>query len=448
MQTDPKAPRITPNVLWQFSHQLMSILNVVFVGAMVTRHLGPADSGLLANALAVIAMLAPLITFNSDHTFMRDYVRNVSTRKQLFWTTFLWRIFVSTNIMLVFFTSMSFGIIPVVSSSEATVLALVFLATLAHAGNTAKLVLEAELRSKYSVCVLNISIISFGIVKLIAVVANCTVITFAAITSCELIANSAAVFTAAKVLGLIPRPVSPGVTWFRRMVQENVLLAVSGLFVALYVNIDLPLLRYLADATEVGLYANAAKMSTVWYFVPVVIATSLMPKLTKLHMENSAAYFDALRDYFKFVAAASIVCLCVAMITFPILIPLLLGQAFAKSVSIFYIHILSLPAVFLGVARGSHLNLERRYGFILYATAIGVLSNVILNILLIPPFRSYGAAAATLISYWLSSVVIGVGWREIRPTVQLQVLSLCAAPSYILRHAFSIRASIRRLAQF
>jgi PST family polysaccharide transporter len=55
--------------------------------------------------------------------------------------------------------------------------------------------------------------------------------------------------------------------------------------------------------------------------------------------------------------------------------------------------------VFLGIATGKHLIASDNQIIHLYKSIIGAVSNVVLNIILVPMMGIYGAALATVISY-------------------------------------------------
>ncbi|MGL5034833.1 MAG: polysaccharide biosynthesis C-terminal domain-containing protein, partial [Microcystaceae cyanobacterium] len=85
------------------------------------------------------------------------------------------------------------------------------------------------------------------------------------------------------------------------------------------------------------------------------------------------------------------------------LVNFLLGKAYQESATILILHIWALPFVCLGVARGQWLIAENYTQFNFWATALGALSNILLNLILIPAYEGVGAAIATVISYAISA---------------------------------------------
>jgi PST family polysaccharide transporter len=73
----------------------------------------------------------------------------------------------------------------------------------------------------------------------------------------------------------------------------------------------------------------------------------------------------------------------------------LFGSAYLASIPVLQVHIWSAIAVFLGVASGQWLLVERLQFISFIRTAIGLLANCLLNLWLIPRYGALGAALAT-----------------------------------------------------
>ena len=95
-----------------------------------------------------------------------------------------------------------------------------------------------------------------------------------------------------------------------------------------------------------------------------------------------------------------------------------LGSEYAEAGTILKLHIWSGIFVFLSIARSKWLIEENMTRFSLVSTSVGAISNILLNLALIPAYEGKGAAIATLISYgisgYLSSLVYPptakIGW--------------------------------------
>ena len=81
----------------------------------------------------------------------------------------------------------------------------------------------------------------------------------------------------------------------------------------------------------------------------------------------------------------------------------LYGNEFAKSVVILQIYAWASVFVFMGVANHKWLLIENCQKYILLTTLLGMVINIVCNIILIPLYGASGAAVASLISYGIGS---------------------------------------------
>jgi O-antigen/teichoic acid export membrane protein len=81
------------------------------------------------------------------------------------------------------------------------------------------------------------------------------------------------------------------------------------------------------------------------------------------------------------------------------IINIIFGNEFQSAAPVLTIYIWAGVAVFLGVASSQYLITENFTKLSFFRTLIGMVINVILNLVLIPKYGIIGAAYATLISY-------------------------------------------------
>jgi len=92
-------------------------------------------------------------------------------------------------------------------------------------------------------------------------------------------------------------------------------------------------------------------------------------------------------------------------------------------VPVLQIYIWSAVATFLGVASSQFLIAENFTKISFYRTLIGMISNVILNLILIPQMGIIGSAFATLISYSLATFSL-IFWKNTQQQVVMMFKSL------------------------
>lgn len=416
--------KILSNLFWQFGNQAISILNGVLVGAMVARHLGPENIGILANSLSVTSICFSLLTLGLDNILIREYLQNPSTRSNLFWTVFFARSLLAGVAMTVLFSALHSNVFSCPTRAEYLALCFAFLSCIYSPLAIIKLVFDAEVSSKYLIWVSNVIVLVSATIKVLMVVLGYTLVPFALLCLLELIVLGIASFWVAHLKGFIPAFCFPSWNLLRSLIRESWPLMLSGLSVAIYSNIDLAMLRSLRGPTEAGIYSVAVRMSTIWYIIPTIVCASFFPALAVLHRTDRDRYWTRLREFFSLNVAMAYLCVLFSLFTLPTMIRLLYGAKYEDSIPIFFCHIFSVIFVFWGVARSQHLTLERLHTFAMWATFSGMVMNVGCNWFLIPRYGAQGAAISTLVGQAAAALFSSALMPKSTSTFGMQIESI------------------------
>ena len=209
-------------------------------------------------------------------------------------------------------------------------------------------------------------------------------------------------------------------------------------------NSDLLFLRGFRGRVEVGLYAAAYALVSFLLNVGWTYAQSLLPTLTRLDREGG----DAASLFQTAFAQVFVVILPVAvggaMVSAPLIL-VVFGEEYAAAGAALAVLVWSVP---LSLARSlSIVSLisRDRQDLVLRTTTSSAVVNLILNILLIPPFGLMGAAAATVItegqraalayvftrSVGFPHVRVARFWKPLLPAAAMAVALWLAAPLHV-----------------
>ena len=211
------------------------------------------------------------------------------------------------------------------------------------------------------------------------------------------------------------RPVDqPRAGWrtYGELIREGIPFLASGLFVIVYMRIDVVLLKRWSTAHEVGVYGAATRLSELAYFIPVAVAGAAGPKLLATFAIEP---MDALRAVHRLTAALAGFALAFIAATWcvgPLVLRAAFGSGFAGSGAVLQIHVFSCLGVFVGVMRESWFLATNRGHLTLLCTAGGALINVGLNAWLIPQQGARGAAIATAVAYGAAALVFPLLFPE------------------------------------
>lgn len=202
-------------------------------------------------------------------------------------------------------------------------------------------------------------------------------------------------------------------------------LLLSGAVTLLYMKVDQIMLGMMSDVKEVGNYVAATRLSEAWYFVGLTLIGVYYPKI--LHIRDKygdKAYLDNIARYGNRLLWLSIILAAVTTALSSYIITFLYGQEYIDASKILSITIWAVPFVYLGSISTKMYVAASKEKVLIKRSLLGLLSNFVLNVLLIPSYGAVGAAVATL----FAQIAVGVlfNFSKVAPevlTVQLGMLT-------------------------
>ena len=185
-------------------------------------------------------------------------------------------------------------------------------------------------------------------------------------------------------------------------------LALSSVFVTLYMQIDQLMLDALWGESTLGVYATVAKLSEGWYFFPMALVTALFPALMHARRDDPARYEKRLQQLYELMVMISVGIALIITFTAPYIYQWLYKPEFYIGAPTLAIHIWAGVFVFLGTASSQYLIAENLTRISFIRTATGALANIMLNLWLLPRYGMNGAAIATLLAYFISTYTVVV----------------------------------------
>lgn len=199
----------------------------------------------------------------------------------------------------------------------------------------------------------------------------------------------------------------------------------SGMMVAIYGQTDKMMLKYMLSETEVGYYSTASTLSTVWVFVLAAIISSLSPAIVRLKKNgDDKEYRRKNRQLYGIVFYLSIGVSLLFTLFAPIIIRILYGEEYLGSISPLRVITWYVAFSYLGVARDIWLVCENKQKYSKYMYIIAAIANVGLNYIMISKWGVTGAAAASLITQIMTSILIPLLWKDMRENVILIIQAI------------------------
>ena len=410
------------NAGWLVADKLVRLGVGLFVGVWVARYLAPERFGLLSYVQAVVTLIAALSTMGLPDILVRDFVRHPDRARVTAATAIALRCGGALVSVLV-----AVGVVLFERPGDGATVALAVIvgaSLLPQALDSVDQFCQARNQVLPVVVMRNLAFLLTAVAKLVAIALHAPLITFAIIYSVEFAMVGAALLLYGRGHGLPLRLADVSLIEAGRLMREGWPLVARLFAIGIYMRVDQVMLGRLLDDRAVGIYAAAARISEIWYFIPVAVMTAFVPRLAERHAQSAAFYEAELLKVMRAIAGLSLLAAVTMSLGAPFIVAALYGPAYAGAADVLAVHAWSGLFVGVGVASSSWFvnNSLLRHG--MYQAVLGALVSVALNLLLIPRLGVTGAAWAAVASYCVSAVLVNALFRATRPILRLQLRAI------------------------
>ncbi len=390
--------RYSANTGWLFAGQMVSLVVAFFVGAYIARYLGPEKFGAINYAIGFSSILAFLAGFGIDTILKRDLLTYPERQAELLGTAF-WLKLGAGFATLCLVNLVSLGV-----NHDAVSRLLIFIFSFTFiltSFNVLSTYFQARVQAKKVILAQMGAAFVSTILKLMFIYLGFGAPAFVAVYLADGIVLACGLYYEYRADLETPRAWKFDTLLAKNMCSAAVPLTLTYVMIMVYLKIDQVILKNIAGEQVLGLYSVAVKISEVLYMVPTLLCASLFPAIVNAKSTNALVYQKRLMWLYGALFVLAVLIAAPLSFGARYIIPFLFGAEYGLSVPIFQIYIWSVVPMFLITAVTQYLIAEDYTTIYLYSSAIGALSNTVLNLALIPRFGAVGAAITTLISYSL-----------------------------------------------
>lgn len=403
--------RFLKNTGWLIFDKVLHMAMSLVVTGVVARYLGEYDYGIINYGLSFVTIFTIVTKLGIDSIIVNELVKNRDKEGEIIGTTIGLRLLSALLSMLVIYV-----FVRILNPGKTVVVIVTMIESislLSMSFDTIDYYYQSKLMSKYSALARTISYPFVCFYRLAIVIFKADLQWFGLATVFDAILIAVfLVFFYYKHKGQKLR-----FSWSmgKYLLSHGKHFVLANLLVTVYTQMDRLMLGGIAGQDQVGIYSAAMTIANLWIFVPNALIDSARPLIMEMKAKGEViAYQKRWRQVYAAVIWISIMAGVFFMIFPKLVIMIIYGKDYLSAISVLMILIWSRLFSLLGVLRSTWMLCEGHEKYIKYFIGAGAAMNVVLNYMWIPIMGANGAAAATLATEIVSSVILSMCCKKTR----------------------------------
>jgi O-antigen/teichoic acid export membrane protein len=389
------------NAGWLFFDNILRMGVGLFVGVWVARYLGPDQYGQLSYALAFVLLFSSLANLGLDTIAVRNIVNDLSAKDEILGTAFVLKLIGGTTAFVV--TTASIFFLRPGDSLTHWMVAIIAAGAIFQAFDTIDFWFQSQVKSKFTVIAKNSAFLLISAIKIVLIVLKAPLIVFACAALGEIAFGSLGLMIAYRTNGLYFKAWKTSFTRAKELLRDSWPLIFSGIVSMIYLRIDQVMLGEMSSNKEVGIYSAAVRLAEVWYFIPMVIYSSVFPSIIEAKSVSDELFYDRLQKLYNVMAFLAYAVAIPVTFMAGWVVVFLFGHAYSEASPMLAVLIWAGMFTNLGVARSTFL-MSMNWTKVHFVTVfMGAIVNVFLNYILIPRHGGMGAVTASCVAYWVAA---------------------------------------------
>lgn len=389
--------RAFDNSFWLFCDQILRMAAGLLVGIWMARYLGPENFGWLNYALATVGVVTSLTSLGIGSVVVRELVRAPAETAAWLGTAFLLRAVGAAVGFLI-----CVGLAMRQSAPANGLIVIVAAGMIFQIPDVVDLMFQARGDARRSAWVRMVACVLTSLIKVGLILAEAPLTAFAIAGVVELAIAAVGWWWGARRAGHRMAQWRMERSRVLALLRESWPLAVSGFAISTQAYADQLVLGLMLGGDELGQYAAALRLVSVFAFVPMVVQTVAAPEITRAKRDDESLYQRRLHSLYRLMFGIFVITAIPLIVLGPVAARLLYGASYAGAAALIPWLALRLFFTNYGVARSIFVTNEGLFRFALVTSIAGAIANIGLNLALVPHWGARGAIAASLVSFALT----------------------------------------------
>lgn len=398
------------NIGWLMGGKIVNMLLQFFVSLATARYLGPSNFGTINYVAAFVSFFSSIASLGLAVIVIKEIATDKYDNNEVIWTS-IWMRFGTAVLSTISIIALIF----ITNRDDSMIVQIAFLESLSilfSSFDTINYYFQARLLAKWSSIAGVLAYVGMSLYRIYLLATNADIVWFAFATSTDMIFLTVFLM----IFYIRIEGFRPKFNWQlgKRLLKQSYHYLIAGLITILYAQVDRVMLGNMLDKASVGYYSAALTISTLWSMIPSALIQSISPVLYEAAGKDRALYLRRLRQSYAVLfwlnAAYSIF---VGVFAHWVILLLYGKDYLAGTVA------LRIVVWYYGLSTMSTLNQvylanDGKNRYINLFCIAGLITDVILNFILIPVMGINGAAIATLITHIVIQIVMPYMYKDTR----------------------------------
>lgn len=413
--------RYAKNTSWMLIEQFLRIISGLIVGIWLARYLGPEQFGVFSYAVAFSAIFGGVAKLGLDSIVVRDLTLNPEKRDLYLGTAFWLKLFgallsMAIIILLICFIENDF--------QTKFLVVIISFGFFFQCFEVVDFYFQAKVLARINAICKIIQLLISLVIKVFLIFYEAELFYFAILITFDLFTLAISYWVAYKIKEKNGFLYCFDLKTAFLFMRESWPLIFSSFLVVVYMRVDQIMLKELASDHDVGIYSAAVRLSEAFYFLPIIIVSSIFPAVINAKKISLIIYEKRMGMLYSFLIWLAIIIAIFFNFISGWLVDFLYGYDYSEVKSILVINVWTSIFVFLGICFSNYLVLENLSKLNLYRSILGVVLNIALNFWLIPIYAGLGAAIATLISQAVANIGLDMLNEKLHKQLRIKLIAV------------------------
>lgn len=410
-----KNNRVIKNASWIIICRILQSILSFVIGTISARYLGPSNYGLINYASSVTAFLVPVVQLGLRSTLVQEIISEPEKEGQTIGTALLMSTIAS---ILGIFGVIAFS--NIVNRTEIDTIIVCSLYSISLVFQALEMIqywFQAKLLSKY---VSIISLLAYTLVSLYRIfllVSGKNVYWFALSQVLDYLIISVSLLAVYKKIG--NQRLSVSIMRALTLFEKSKYYIVSGIMVTIFSLTDRIMLTLMIGEETTGYYSAAMTCADLSSFVFAAIIDSARPSIFESKKVSEAKYEKNISRLYSIIIILALGQSVVLTTGARIIVSILYGDGYIPSVEVLRVITWYTVFAYMGSIRNIWLLAEEKQSILWRINLLGAISNILLNLVLIPEFGASGAAFTSVVTQFFTNCFLCFLIKPVRPIVKL-----------------------------